>query len=194
MMPLARWQHALISLIILMALFFVVFIAVISPLKAYHSELTYELETKQENLTRFEKIANQKDVLIPFYQKELNKQQSQTHLMPSTPISLAAAKLQEQVKQILQSTSGQLLSTQALPDQEEGLFIPVKIRVHMKSDLSTLLNTLHRLESGKPLGFVENLQIQLTGRSRASNRQGRQASNTLDSRFDLKVYMFKEKA
>lgn len=191
MIKLAEWQHALISLLILLLLISLVYFSAVLPLKTLYTEKAEQLSEKQTHLARFQSVASQKDRLIPFYEEQLQRVESNTALMPPMAGSLAAAKLQEQVKQILQRTSGQLLSTQAIPATQEGVFTPVKIRVHMKSDLETLLSTLHRLESGTPLGFVENLQIQLTGRQR-NQRKPTSNNNTLDSRFDLKVFMQEE--
>ncbi len=108
--------------------------------------------------------------------------------------SLAAAKLQEQVKKLLEKHRGQLVSTQPVQAQAEGVFTPVMIRVHMKSDINALLNVLHQLESKQPLTFIDNLQIQRIGGNRKNKRNKAIQLKPLDTRFDLKVYMLKDQA
>lgn len=193
-MNLTRWQHALLSLLILIGLIVLVIVAVAKPAIAHYQGLKSELQTQQQHLQRFHDIASQKDKLIPFYKKQISGKIAQQHFLPVMAPSLAAARLQEQVKGMLQGTPGQLISTQPVPAQQEGLFTPVMIRIHMKSDIETLLHVLHRLEDGQPLAFINNLQIQLIGGNRpANNRRKTTNSNVLDTRFDLKVYMLNQK-
>ncbi len=194
-MMLNRWQHGLLSLIILLGLIALITIACIRPAISFYQEKKQALITQQERLQRYQAAAAQKDELIPFYKQRLNETRDRQYFLPLMATSLAAAKLQEQVKSLLETHQGQLVSTQPVPAQAEGSFTPVKIRVHMKSDISTLLNVLYQLESSKPLAFIDNLQIQRVGASQKNNNRRKKLNiKPLDTRFDLKVYMLNNEA
>lgn len=194
-MTLNRWQHALISLIILLGLITLILVSCVRPAISYYQERKSELSTAQERLQRYRTVAAQKDKLIPFYKQQLNKNDEQQYFLPNMAPSLAAAKLQEQIKSLLKKYQGRLISTQPVPAQGDEILIPVMIRIHMQSDIETLLNILHHLESNQPLAYIDNLQIQRVGASRKNNqRQSSSNIKPLDTRFDLKVYMLNSKA
>ncbi len=196
-MTLNRWQHSLLSLIILLGLILLITIACIRPAISYYQERQTELSSQQERLQKYRTMAAQKNKLIPLYKQQLSKTNKHQHFLPVMAPSLGAAKLQEQIKSLLEKHQGQLVSTQPVQAQPEGVFIPVMIRVHMKSDIETLLNVLHNLESSQPLAFIDNLQIQRVGSTRNNNRnklKTRLNIKPLNTRFDLKVYMLNDKA
>lgn len=189
-MTLKRWQHTALSLLILIALIALIITTCINPAISYYKERRSELRTQQERLLRYQVVASQKDKLIPFYKQELSKEKENKSFLPAMAQSVAAARLQQQVKSLLAENQGQLVSTQPVQAQPEGVFTPVLIRIHMKSDISALLYVLHNLESSQPLAFIENLQIQrIGGNFQNNNRKKRGQPNPLDTRFNLKVYM-----
>lgn len=190
-MKFSRWQHALISFLILLGLVVLVYAACIQPAISYYQEKQNELQTQQDHLQRYINITSQKETLIPYYKKQINQNIDSQNFLPAMAPSLAAAKLQEQMKSLLEKNQGQLISTQPIPAQPEEIFTPIMIKVHIKSNTETLLKVLHNLESSRPLAFVENIQIQRVGRSgKKRNRLGSNRNiNILNSRFDLKIYM-----
>ena len=193
-MTLNRWQHAFLSLVILLGLITLVTVVCIQPAISYYKDRQTELTSQQERLQRYQQVANQKDKLIPFYTKEINKPTDQKYFLPMMAPSLAAAKLQEQVKSLLEKHQGQLVSTQAVQARTEGVFVPVMIRVHIKSDIKPLTNVLHQLESSRPLAFIDSLQIQRVGTPGKKRRKKlKVVPKPLDTRFDLKVYMLNDK-
>ena len=193
-MKLLRWQHGLLSFLILISLIALIIVACVRPALSLYNEKQEERVTLQERLQKYQAVANQKDTLIPFYEKQINQNKDNSNFLPVMPASLAAAKLQEQIKALLKGTQGQLISTQPVPGQAEGIFTPVMIRVHMKSNIEILLNTIHNLESSRPLTFIDNLQVQRLGSSKKNkhSRLTNRNNKPLDTRFDLKVYMLKE--
>ena len=193
-MKLTRWQHGLLSFLILIGLVVLVIAALIRPAVSYYKEKQEELVTQQDRLQKYRAVAAQKDTLTPYYEKQISRNSDSQNFLPIMAPSLAAAKLQEQIKSLLKGNQGQLISTQPVATQNEDFFTPVIVRIRMKSDVGTLLNVLHNLESNQPLAFIDNLQIQRTGsnRNNASRRSAVQNINPLNTSFDLKVYMLNE--
>ncbi len=191
-MKLTHWQHAMFSLIILMGMIIFITLACVRPAISYYEQRYSELTSQQERLQRYRSIVAQKEKLTLFFELQHNDTNDPQYFLPEMAPSLAAAKLQEQVKLLLATYQGQLISTQPIAVKNEGFMMPVMIRVNMKSDTETLLNVLHHLESTEPMVFIDNLSIQRMGTGR--NKRSPDNIKFLNTRFDLKVYMLNFKA
>ena len=123
----------------------------------------------------------------PALEARLNDPRSQARMnsdyLKGRTGALAAAELQQQIKGIVGTARGQLVSTQTLPVEESSPTSKITVRVRMRTDTDAMLKVLHSLESGKPLLFVENLTI------RRYQRRRKQQGNQLDVNFDLSGYM-----
>ena len=117
-------------------------------------------------------------------------------LKPAPP-PIAATELQQQVKDVVESNGGNLVSTQILPVNVEGGFSKVTIRVQMTSDTEALEKVLYDLESHEPLLFIDNFQVrarpvrQPRRRLRGNARPPPEAPPTvqLTTRFELAGFM-----
>jgi general secretion pathway protein M len=117
-------------------------------------------------------------------------------LKPAPP-PIAATELQQQVKDVVESNGGNLVSTQILPANVEGGFTKVTIRVQMTSDTEALQKVLYDLESHEPLLFIDNLQVrarpvrQPRRRLRGNAQPPPEAPSTvqLTTRFELAGFM-----
>ena len=101
--------------------------------------------------------------------------------------SLAAAELQDRVREVIRQQGAKLRSIQILPVKADGGFQKVTVRVQFSATLSKVHSILYDLEAEKPFAFVDNLDIR--------NRRGtrRSATENLDPelmiRFDLSGYL-----
>lgn len=118
-------------------------------------------------------------------------------LKPAPP-PIAATELQQQVKDVVESNGGNLVSTQILPVNVEGGFSKVTIRVQMSSDTEALEKVLYDLESHEPLLFIDNFQVRARPVRRPRRRlrgnakpPSPQAPDTvqLTTRFELAGFM-----
>lgn len=73
--------------------------------------------------------------------------------------SLAGAELQDIVKKIVVGNGGKLESTQILPAQTEGSLGRVMVRTRFSATVPMLQRILHAIESGRPLLFVDSIEI-----------------------------------
>jgi hypothetical protein len=69
--------------------------------------------------------------------------------------------LQKQLKILIESHGGQIVSTQPIDDQDNDLFPKVTIKLHMRGNINTLQETLYALEFATPLLFIDNIIIQI---------------------------------
>jgi len=100
---------------------------------------------------------------------------------------LAAAAVQERLKDAVGRHGGELRSVQSLPSEQEGALTKVGLRVVMTGQLEPAVRVLYELETSEPYLFVDNLQIQATARRRVQT--GTEDGVNLSIRFDLFGYM-----
>ena len=106
--------------------------------------------------------------------------------------ALAAAQLQELVKQAVAMHGGELRSLQPLPAETEEALTRIRLRVVMTCEHDTLIALLHALETGVPYLFVERLEIGSTATRRRALRDDREGMLALG--LDLYGYLSPEMA
>jgi type II secretion system (T2SS) protein M len=107
----------------------------------------------------------------------------------ATSPSLAVARLQKNLQQIIQQSGASLISMQAINTEAKSGFLPVKMQLHLRLTNEAMIKLLYQLESQKPTGFVNELQIQRqAGVSRNHQSLG---DALLDLRFKYTVFLVK---
>ena len=121
----------------------------------------YEMhaERLQDRLQNLQRLATARPELEKAIQTIHDDQRTAAYFLPPAQPTLAAADLQQRVKNLVEGAGGSLLSVQALPAMEEGEVVRVAVGVTLQGDLSVLQKTLHSLESQVPLLFVDHLEV-----------------------------------
>ena len=157
------------------------------------------IEYGRDKLQRFRTLAGQQGEL----DRELQAMRTSTDLaqllLPEGTVTLAAAKLQEQLKRIVESSGGRLTSTQVLAPELAAGFQKVGVNVRMSVSVPALQQVLHSLEGALPVLVIDNLLIisrgqrasrRLRNRAQASGRTpAPSAAPMLDVRFRLAGFM-----
>lgn len=122
--------------------------------------------------------------------------------LSETRPTLAAAQLQQHLNRMIGETGGQVVSTQILQKNATAALPTVAIQVHMRGEIDALVNLLYKVESGRPLLFMENLVVTAAARrnvrqrrvraKRPQTQRTRVALPSLDIRFDLIGHSAKE--
>ncbi|PIE82800.1 MAG: hypothetical protein CSA09_05155 [Candidatus Contendobacter odensis] len=152
------------------------------------------IEQLQYRLQRLKRMAAMRPELETSIQKIVEDQQVAAQFLQGSSPALAAADLQQRIKELVETAGGEVLSAQALPEKEEGQAIRITVGVTVRGDVAVLEKTLYHLESQMPLLFVSNLQV-TTRKFRPRLPNGRAAPYTrtrLNSRFDISGYLPKE--
>jgi len=104
--------------------------------------------------------------------------------------SLAAAKIQQDLRQLITDSGAKLVSMQAVntKDDDEQEVLPVTVKLRLRLDDESLVKVLHKLESRNPLGFVYNLKIQRKA-SRAKRNQKKTESAILDTHIEYTAFL-----
>ena len=104
------------------------------------------------------------------------------------PHALAAADLQRLLGASIEETGGSLVSTQVLPDTDEGSIFPeITVKVHLLGSTDTLRRLLYKFSSGRPLLIVDNLLVQQRWRD---DERARRDTNQLEIRFDVSAFIY----
>ena len=101
---------------------------------------------------------------------------------------LAAARMQQFVKEAVEKAGGALVSTQNLAGHETGQLQLIEIRVRMKGDVESLARVLLALEASRPVMTVEDLSIR-SRRTVRGRRKNRVEGYSLDANFRVVGYL-----
>jgi len=105
------------------------------------------------------------------------------------PGALAAADLQRQLKILIESNGGNLISTQVVENDTGDLFPSVTVKVQFRSGTEALQLILYQLATGRPVLLTENLLIQQRNKSDAGHSTHK--PEPLDIRFDATAYLYR---
>jgi hypothetical protein len=101
--------------------------------------------------------------------------------------ALAAAWLVEQVKRGVQEHGGRVSAAQNLPTVTADDLQKVSVRIQFIGVIETLQRVLHAVESGRPMLFIEGMEIRETARSQAG--QEGDGDPMLAIRLDVAGYL-----
>jgi hypothetical protein len=136
--------------------------------QAKRAEYAEALRENQAALDRYRKALSQRPGLErALRDPQATKRVRDLFLVGDTP-ALAGARLQAQLRGLIEDAGGRLESSQILKqkDDAEGALRQLTLQVRMRCGAPAMLEVLHRLESQTPLLHVDTLSISA---SRAGN-------------------------
>ena len=159
-MILPNWVGRLAALALLAMTGAAVYLLAVGPLiDSYRRNGEAIVETR-ELLARFERQAAARTRLEGRLEALQELVARQGHYLDGTTYAVAAASLQDNVKAIVETQGGEIQSIQTMPSAANDDSGRVAIRVQSLMTVEPLLYTIHRLESGAPYLFVDNLEVQ----------------------------------
>lgn len=177
--PLSR----LAALAILFLLVALLFMLVVLPVQQAFERRNQEI---QQSLDLLERFGGQDLETASLEQRrDLLKREAQggANLLRGASPSVAAASLQQFIRSAVQAERGTLRSVQILPAQSEAGYRRVTVRSQVELNGTGLRNLLHRIESSRPLLFVDNIDVR-PGQQVANRARG-EAEMRLTVRFDI---------
>jgi len=186
---LAPKEQRTVAIGLLAVLLIVGYFGVVEPIVEAYQEYDEHLENLQDRLVGYERVSADKGLLQrQFNQIKKQASKEQVGYFTGGTHALAAAKIQDYVKRVVEENGGRLNSIQILPEGEtqEKDAVPITLRVQISGNVATVQKVLYTLESAQPRMFIDNLYLR--GRS-AYNYSGRQADDQLDIRFHLSGYI-----
>jgi general secretion pathway protein M len=184
------WISRLAAVLLLIAAIGGAYSWLVEPILIGYRETDQAIEEVQEQLLHFQRLAAMRPVLARQLEQLAAVQGSETYYLSGGTDALAAAALQDRVSALIDGNGGRLLSIQPLLGVDEEGFKRITVRVEMTATIEPLFETLYALETGMPVLFVENLDIQSRRRSNQVAMQvAAENAPLLIVGFDLSGYM-----
>ena len=179
-------RHGLYSFGILLLGIAGFYILLIHPAISARSNNAERIEDLQFQLSKFAS-SNQE---IELLKNEINhlkiQSPSKNGFLEDKAPAIVAADLQKQIKALVETSGGNLVSTHALSQAKDELFPKITVKVHMRTDINALREVFYQIAINKLSLFTENILIQ---KSRTSSRNRQQTDSQLEVRFDVSGYM-----
>jgi len=185
-------KHAIASLSILITVLVLFYAIIIHPaissrmqFRERYEELQFQLNKLDDSESRYQQL--QKDL------EQLGSQETdQTGFLENKPEALAAADLQKHIKVLIESSAGDLISTQVVQQKELDIFPHIIVKVHLRGTIEALRNILYRLNTDTRILLVNNLFIQK--RNSSGERRGQHGGDQLEVRFDVTGFIYQAAA
>ncbi len=159
-MILPDWVGRLSAVALLMMTVAAVYLLGVAPLLDSYRRTGEAIVETRDLLVRFNRQAAARSRLEQRLERLRELVARQGHYLDGTTYAVAAASLQDNVKAIVETQGGEIQSIQTMPSAANDDTRRVAIRVQSLMVVDSLLHTIHRLESGAPYLFVDNLEVQ----------------------------------
>lgn len=187
------WISRLTALLLLVLVLFGTYLTLVEPLVVDYDAIDREIDEAQDQVAHFERLAAMRPAVEQQLQQVDPEQSAQGHYLSGGTDALAAAGLQDRINALVADNGGTLRSTQPMPGVEEQGFRRITLKVQLTATTEELFDTLYELESGAPILFVEDLDIQSRiVRRQTSDKVGARESQPillLAVAFDLSGYL-----
>ena len=188
--------HRIAALTLLVAMLLSVYLLIDRIVIGRYEFYQDNISQLQDRLQRYENMLSMREDLEARLQQIKQDTSIDAYYLQQSSSVLAAADLQQRVKSAVENNGGNLISTQILPVDNEGMFSKVAIRVQMTGDTEVLQKTLYDLESARPLLFIDDLQVrgQPIRQRNPNNRNEITLRIQLTTQFELSGYIRRSEA
>jgi general secretion pathway protein M len=180
------------ALLLLLTAIFAGYTFLVEPMIVGYGENDAQIEEARNQLARFERMAAMRPALTRQVNEFRAKEESLGYYLTGRTDALAAAALQDRVNTLVSDKGGTLSSVQPMPGVEDHGLTRVTLRVQMTGTTEALFDILYALESGAPLVFIDNLDIQSSQQASGGTDSTALPSADLTVAFDLSGYSPKE--
>ncbi len=163
------------------------YVVVVGPLIDLAREYSNSVEDLEFRLARYRKIASEKGYWTRHMEEiKQNSSVSEQYISKDTA-ALASADLQSLIKETVNTSGGELISTQVTPEQQEDQLTRISVRVRMNGSTRVLRDVFHAIETAKPLLWVDNVNLRPIRMPLRPGQKG--ASDRLSIDFEVVGYM-----
>ena len=182
------WLSRAAALLLLAVVLAVAYVWIVEPIAAAYANTEAAIADTRDLVERYDRLAAARTSLEAQLAAIEQKPDTAAYYLSGATDALAAASLQARVTALVEGSGATLLSIQTLTSTEDGGLRRVAIRLQMTAEIAPLVRVLHGLESGIPLLFVDNLELQSQA-APAIEPDAAQAGVPLIVGFDLYGYL-----
>ena len=186
-LELTPFTSRMLAIALLVMVVFGAYGLLVAPLSGRYQAHDDDIAELEARLTHLHRIASAGTVTESKLAALRRAQPTTGYYLKSTKRALASAELQRYVKQIVDKSGGQLVSSQVLSTQTNESFGSVAVKVHLRADIVGLRRVLYRLEAGKPVLFIDELSVSTTHRRRVRTRKAK-SQLPLNVEFRITAY------
>lgn len=152
-------MHRLLALALLVTLLLCANTVLVQPLLAAYSRYDGALSDATLRLEKYHALTTGQASLKRELEAHKRSQLSGEFYLSGDTVALAAAALQDHLQKLVQSAGGRLISTNPLPAKKQAGLTQVSVSARMTVGCNGLPEFLYRLETGKPLVFIDSLLV-----------------------------------
>ncbi len=152
----------LVALAVLLVTLGVLWVAVASPLLDWYAERADRLAERRQVLAHMTQIAGALPTLRQEARKEVSGAPPATALLSGTTDAIAGAGLQGAVQDMVTAAGATLVSSEALPGEQQGGFRRIGLRVAVNGDWPELVAILRAVEESPLRLLVDDLELHAT--------------------------------
>ena len=182
------WLSRAAALLLLAADLAVAYVWIVEPIAAAYANTEAAIADTRDLVERYDRLAAARASLEAQLAAIEQKPDTAAYYLSGATDALAAASLQARVTALVEGSGATLLSIQTLTSTEDRGLRRVAIRLQMTAEIAPLVRVLHGLESGIPLLFVDNLELQSQA-APAIEPDAAETSAPLIVGFDLYGYL-----
>jgi general secretion pathway protein M len=182
------WLSRAAALLLLAAVLAVAYVWIVEPIAAAYADTEAAIADTRDLVERYDRLAAARTSLEAQLAAIEQKPDTAAYYLTGATDALAAASLQARVTALVEGSGATLLSIQTLTSSEDRGLRRVAIRLQMTAEIAPLVRVLHGLESGIPLLFVDNLELQSQA-APAIEPDAAETSAPLIVGFDLYGYL-----
>jgi general secretion pathway protein M len=180
-----------LALLLLAAAPVLAYLLVVEPVIAAYRDAGEAIAQAQKLLQSYRERAEQRPQLAQLLAEEEERAGGVTGYLAAVDDALAAAELQDRVKNVVEDAGGSLRSAQSLKVEAVEAVAGVRragLKVRFTADTESLAAILYELETGEPFLFVDALSIREPRRQRRRRDEPEEAPQ-LDVVVDLYGYV-----
>lgn len=136
-----------------------VYFLIVGPVIDLAREYSDSVQDLEFRLARYRRVAAEKDSWARRAQEIKQKSSVSEHYISRDTAALASADLQTLIKETVNNSGGELISTQVTPEQQEDQLTRISVRVRMNGSTRALRDVLHAIETAKPLLWVDSVNL-----------------------------------
>lgn len=132
----------------------------VSPLWSLEDSWGEKLARQRQLLVKYRSLTASKDKVVQANQEmKAALARTESQFLAGANAAVAAADLQEILKNLTREHGVQLTSTKIMQPREAGSYLEVPVQVQLTGSVNQLLTVLYHLEHHKKLLFIPELEI-----------------------------------
>jgi len=151
-------QSRRLAIGILVAVVFAAIAAVAIPVWLAHRHYDVALADMTERLERYRRIVAMRPEVVRSLEA-VRAKESRRFFLRSGGAALSAAEVQESVRAFIEANGARLITMQVPASKDEGRYRQIGVNVQLTANVQALRKILHKVETGTPLLFIDNLMI-----------------------------------